>query len=448
MKPSLIALIFLTLFLQCAGIGQTAQVAPESHSIVAPDQTEKVLGGPNLTFYKPVGWSDVIVVSNVYGTSSDAYSISTDQPVYVDFAYLNNGTSSAYSFYVRLFVDGVQRYQAYTSLSAGYYSPYTDISIGSLGPGVHVFTLMVDATNSVGELNENDNSYTRTFTITAGRGFITTQVLYHGSSIYSGAAVQIYDESGYYVSTMSFQGSGDPYPGYWRGIVPDISKNYVVMCLLNNDSMYSRTQWNLGDPEPTYIRGNTYKVYSSDFRPSWTYSGVSQEAYPRQFCWGKLPGPPMGSLNITLFQELDWGLTGPSGRIELYNSSGYFVGQKRANTSSVAQFDSLPAGTYNYKVYNSRNTLWGEQYWGRKSIYVAGSGITYDTHRHNTPFMPSMRVYNNSTGQLLPNGSRTSIPADTFACGDRCYQSNIHRRRRQYCRCHRDQTRSGHSNAL
>lgn len=405
-----IALVFSALSLANS---QTAQLASDVITMLAPNGIDRVLSGPNLTFYKPVGWSDVIVISNVSGTFTDASAISTDQPVYVDLAWLNNGTTTASSFYIRLYVDGVQKYQALATLPAGYYQYKSDANIGTLGPGVHTLTLVIDATNAVSELSENDNSYTRTFAITAGKGFITTQVLYHGTSLLSGAVVQILDENGYYLSDMVFQPSGDPYPGYWRGIIPDISRNYILKCLLNSDSIYSRTQWNLGDPEPTYIQGNTYTVYSSDFRPSWTFNGISRGAYPRQFCWGKIPDPPVGSLNITLYQELDWGLTGPSGRVELYNAAGGLVAQKRANTISIVQFDGLPAGTYSYKVYNNRSTIWGEQYWGHKTVAVTGGGIAYDAHKHNTPFMPAMRVYNNTTGALLPNGSRTDITAGT-----------------------------------
>jgi hypothetical protein len=86
MTRLLIAWIALVLSAASLGNSQTVQPASDVITMLAPNDIDRVLSGPNLTFYKPVGWSDIIVISNVRGTFADASSISSDQPVYVDLA--------------------------------------------------------------------------------------------------------------------------------------------------------------------------------------------------------------------------------------------------------------------------------------------------------------------------------------------------------------------------
>ena len=62
----------------------------------------------NLTPYQPSGWAHKIALSTANGTNTSASTISDNQPVYLDWAVINNGSSTVSStFYTYLYVDGV-----------------------------------------------------------------------------------------------------------------------------------------------------------------------------------------------------------------------------------------------------------------------------------------------------------------------------------------------------
>jgi hypothetical protein len=130
----------------------------------------------------------------------------------------------------------------------------------------------------------------------------------------------------------------------------------------------------------------------------------------------RYPVAPMvteGRLEILLRAEDPWGLAGPSAHVKLYAPNGDLVEDKWANAKSTAIFEGLAAGTYTYKVYNARITPWGEQYWGQGSLTIAAGLTTNLTYTHNTPFLPTQRVYNNQTGELLSEGGNALIQAGT-----------------------------------
>jgi hypothetical protein len=114
-----------------------------------------------------------------------------------------------------------------------------------------------------------------------------------------------------------------------------------------------------------------------------------------------------GSLEITLRAEDPWGLTGSTGRVELFNNAGDSVAGAQANASSVVTFPSLLAGVeYHYRVYNNKSTPWGEEFWGEKTgITIVEDQTTYDTHTHNTPYMPGVSVFIDSTNELLSDSA-------------------------------------------
>jgi M6 family metalloprotease-like protein len=125
---------------------------------------------PNLTPYKPPGWSDKIVVSNATGTNTDSSPLYTTDTLYVDWAVINNGTgATAASFYTKLYVDGVEKQSWYTSppMEVNYYAFVTDYSIGTLSAGTHTIKIVADSTGVISESNESDNEYTKTITVTA-----------------------------------------------------------------------------------------------------------------------------------------------------------------------------------------------------------------------------------------------------------------------------------------
>ena len=125
---------------------------------------------PNLTPYAPSGWSDKIVVSRTTGTTTDSTGLTTADTLYVDWTVINSGAAATVdSFYTTLYVDGSAR-QSW-STAAGFavnaWAQAFDFSLGSLSAGTHTLTITADATGTITESNESDNSYTKTITVGA-----------------------------------------------------------------------------------------------------------------------------------------------------------------------------------------------------------------------------------------------------------------------------------------
>jgi len=130
---------------------------------------------PNLTPYRPAGWSGKIVVSSVAGTNTDASSLTTNDTVYIDWAVLNNGNAATSArFTSGLYVDGKLRQSWSTDppLNSGDYAYVTDYALGQLGAGQHTIQIRVDTGKTVAETDENDNAYTKTITVGSTQGFI------------------------------------------------------------------------------------------------------------------------------------------------------------------------------------------------------------------------------------------------------------------------------------
>ena len=111
---------------------------------------------PNVTPYQPTGWSDKIVVSNVMRTNIDSVPLYNTDPLYVDWAVINNGTSSASGYSIQLYVDGalLNTWSSCPLLKANASWSIKDYSIGSLSIGTH--TIKVAVAN---------NEYTKTINI-------------------------------------------------------------------------------------------------------------------------------------------------------------------------------------------------------------------------------------------------------------------------------------------
>ena len=133
--------------------------------------TVKAAVGPNLTPYKPSGWSDKIVVSTTTGTHTDDSPLTSDDTLYVDWAVINNGTEATETkFYVGLYVDGKKATDWYCNppLNSNFYTSISDYALGKLSAGSHTIKLIADTTKVQEEYNETDNEYTRTITIVEG----------------------------------------------------------------------------------------------------------------------------------------------------------------------------------------------------------------------------------------------------------------------------------------
>src|SRR5437764_60115 len=102
------------------------------------------LAQPNLTPYQPSGWSDKIVISTGTGTSTDSAPLMTTNTLYVDWAVINNGNSTAGASTTSLYVDGVlQNSWSTPLLSTNASASLQDYSIGSLSMGSHTVAITV-----------------------------------------------------------------------------------------------------------------------------------------------------------------------------------------------------------------------------------------------------------------------------------------------------------------
>lgn len=136
------------------------------------EHTKTIIVGsslPDLAPHRPSGWSAPIVVSTRADTNLDSDTLTTTDRLYLDWAAINRGTSvTASSFQVRLLVDGRQR-QSWTvdsGLMPDYYKYVEDFSLGTLSTGRHTVSMVVDATNSIEESDEQNNRFDKTINVT------------------------------------------------------------------------------------------------------------------------------------------------------------------------------------------------------------------------------------------------------------------------------------------
>ena len=124
---------------------------------------------PDLTPYRPSGWSDKIVVSKTTGTTTDDTNLTENDTLYVDWAVINQGNADITTkFYYYLYIDGKFLTSWYSDgLRAGNYAVIKDYPIGKLSAGTHTIKIVADATNAVAEKDENNNEYIKTITVSS-----------------------------------------------------------------------------------------------------------------------------------------------------------------------------------------------------------------------------------------------------------------------------------------
>ena len=140
-----------------------------TYSYVAKWRTRK----PDLKPYKPSAWSFPLVVSKSSATatsSTDNKFLDSDN-LYVSWAVECANETVNSSFKVALYVDdSVRQTWSRSSLSDGYYWSEARYNLGSLSVGTHTLKIVVDDGKVIDETNENNNSYTRTITVTRTPG--------------------------------------------------------------------------------------------------------------------------------------------------------------------------------------------------------------------------------------------------------------------------------------
>ncbi|MCH8819603.1 MAG: S8 family serine peptidase, partial [Acidobacteria bacterium] len=126
---------------------------------------------PNLTPFRPSGWSAPIVVSTTASTNTDSVSLFSTDRLFIDYAYINRGLGpTTVRFDLALLVDGEEVFTSFFNppLNPNFFGRLEDVELDPLSVGTHTVTLMVDSTAQIDESDESDNTFTKTITITEG----------------------------------------------------------------------------------------------------------------------------------------------------------------------------------------------------------------------------------------------------------------------------------------
>ena len=141
--------------------------ASENDNTYTRTITIKETGLPNLVPYQPPGWSDKILVSNVWGTHADSILHGGDT-LYVDWAVINKGAGDLKEkFTAALYVDGFKKktWTRNEGLEAGESVAVGDFVLKPLEEGLHQIKIVIDGKKAVAEGTEGDNTYIRTIEV-------------------------------------------------------------------------------------------------------------------------------------------------------------------------------------------------------------------------------------------------------------------------------------------
>ena len=139
---------------------------------------------PNLVPFIPTGWTDKIIVSKSMGATSDSPDLTTDDFLYVSWAVANIGqAATGGNFYNTLYLDGNVLQASFfdASLSAGIVAQSKDNALGKLSAGMHTLRIVADSGFSISESDNDDNSFTKTITVSVPKVMLTLKSLPNGS---------------------------------------------------------------------------------------------------------------------------------------------------------------------------------------------------------------------------------------------------------------------------
>ncbi|HWE01457.1 MAG TPA: NF038122 family metalloprotease [Tepidisphaeraceae bacterium] len=130
-----------------------------------------VKGGflPDLAPAALSGWSSPLVLTTVKNGITDTPGLTTTSTIYLDAAVQNVGEVATTTSEINTIVlDGKTLFTfsdgSGLSVNNSYYS--LGLSLGKLAAGTHTITINADTKNTVNEIIESNNSFTRTFTVT------------------------------------------------------------------------------------------------------------------------------------------------------------------------------------------------------------------------------------------------------------------------------------------
>ncbi len=131
---------------------------------------------PNLSLYRPAGWSDKLVVTNFSSSTLDDTSVNSITPLFIDYAFTNSGTQpAAGGFQNSLYIDGnlINTWIQSAQLPPGATANITGYPIGKLSAGLHRVQIVIDSTNQLTESNKGDNVYLKTLFVSNPSGYRT-----------------------------------------------------------------------------------------------------------------------------------------------------------------------------------------------------------------------------------------------------------------------------------
>jgi hypothetical protein len=141
---------------------------------VQNEKTAETLAAlPNLQPYKPSSWGDILVVKNSTVTSPIGTQLSADDSplydsddLYVGVSIANAGSAGATNINLKIYVDDTEVSSLdYSSLDAGYYVYWYNVSIGTLSMGTHSVKMVIDEDGQITESSESDNQYSKSISI-------------------------------------------------------------------------------------------------------------------------------------------------------------------------------------------------------------------------------------------------------------------------------------------
>jgi hypothetical protein len=130
--------------------------------------------------YTPPTWSSPLVLSTTSGTYTNATSIASNQTIYVDTAFINNGPGTAATGIVNdVVVDGTLATTFSTTSTTPSGSSYQDanIAVGPLSAGLHTIAVVANYNNAIAESNYINDAVVATFTVTQAPVSVTSVVV-------------------------------------------------------------------------------------------------------------------------------------------------------------------------------------------------------------------------------------------------------------------------------
>ena len=129
--------------------------------------TISIIAAPSLVPFTPSGWTYPVVVTtapNATGNSAvESSPLFTTNTLYIDFAWINNGSTASSPFYVYVYVDtNLDGTLLIDAQGPGTYELSVNDSIGMLSAGAHTVAMVVDATDVY---SSTLSAYTNTITV-------------------------------------------------------------------------------------------------------------------------------------------------------------------------------------------------------------------------------------------------------------------------------------------